>query len=89
MIDNTLMSKKSTSGGGVGSDLRIGHTQQYKKWEFTKDKAGLMSWIQSFAVYTAIVCSQDASKFNDLLAYTVIMIDERRHFKFEGWLTYL
>lgn len=48
----------------------------------------MLSWIQCFAVYTAIVCSQDPSRFNDLLGYMVIMINEGRRFRYQGWLTY-
>ena len=48
----------------------------------------MLSWIQCFSIYTAIVCSEDSSRFNDLLGYTVIMINEGRQFKYQGWLTY-
>jgi hypothetical protein len=54
----------------------------------TKDEAGLLSWIQYFAAFTAIVCSQDPSRRKDLLAYMVIMVNEARRFKYQGWLTY-
>ena len=88
--DNILLSKKSTNGGaggGGGSEPSVGHTQRRKR-EFTKDEAGLLSWIQCFAAFTAIVCSQDPTRCNDLLAYMVIMVNEARRFKYQGWLTY-
>ena len=59
--DNILLSKKATNGGaggGGGSEPSVGHTRRRKR-EFTKDEAGLLSWIQCFAAFTAIVCSQD------------------------------
>ena len=75
--DNILLTKKITSGGTSGSNPGPGHTQQYRKREFTKDEAGLLSWTQCFAVYTAIVCcSQDASRINDLLAYILMRRDD-------------
>ena len=88
--DNILLSKKSTNGGaggGGGSEPSVGHTQRRKR-EFTKDESGLLSWIQCFAAFTAIVCSQDPTRCNDLLAYMVIMVNEARRFKYQGWLTY-
>ena len=47
----------------------------------------MLSWIQCFAIYIAIVCSHDLSRFNDLLGYMVIMINEGRQFNYQGWLT--
>lgn len=85
--DNILLAKKSASSGGT-SQNESGLVQRYKKREFTKDEAGMLSWIQCFAVYIAIVCSQDLTRFNDLLGYMVIMINEGRHFRYQGWLTY-
>ena len=75
--DNILLTKKSASSSGT-SQTESGLIQRYKKWEFTKDEAGISSWIQCFAVYTAVVCSQHPSRFNDLLGYTVTMINEGR-----------
>ena len=85
--DNILLAKKSNSGSGT-VQTESGLVWRYKKREFTKDEAGMLSWIQCFAVYMAIVCSQDPSRFNDLLGYMVIMINEGRRFKYQGWLTY-
>ena len=85
--DNILLAKKSASSSGT-SQTESGLIQRYKKREFTKDEAGMLSWIQCFAVYTAVVCSQDPSRFNDLLGYMVTIINEGRRFKYQGWLTY-
>ena len=82
--DNILLAKKSTGTSATESGL----TQRYKKREFTKDEAGMLSWMQCFTVYTAIVCSQDPGRLNDLLGYMVIMSNEGRRFKYQGWLTY-
>ena len=81
--DNILLCKRAVSG-----TIDSGHGQRYKKREFTKDESGLLSWIQCFIAYIAIVCSREPSRLNDLLAYMVIMINEGRRFKFQGWLTY-
>ena len=85
--DNILLAKKSTGTSG-SSATESGLTQRYKKREFTKDEARMLSWIQCFTVYTAIVCSQDPGRLNDLLGYMVIMSNEGRRFKYQGWLTY-
>ena len=86
--DNILLAKKAPSGDRSDGDSGSGHTRRHKKREFSKDEAGLLSWTQCFAVYTAIVCSQNPERINDLLAYMVTMINEGRRFKFQGWLTY-
>ena len=77
--DNILLVKKSASSGGT-SQTESGLVQRYKKREFTKDEAGMLSWIQCFAVYIAIVSFQDPSRFSDLLRYMVILINAGRRF---------
>ena len=84
--DNILLSKRNVMGSGTTAES--GHTHRYKKREFTKDEAGLLSWTQCFVAYTAIVCAQNPNRLGDLLAYMVIMINEARRFKYQGWLTY-
>ena len=86
--DNILLAKRAPIGERNDTDPGSGHTRRHKKREFTRDEAGLLSWTQCFAVYTAIVCSQNPDRINDLLAYMVTMINEGRRFKFQGWLTY-
>ena len=83
-LSDLLQAKKSTGTSG-SSATESGLTQRYKRREFTKDET---SWIQCFTVYTAIVCSQDPGRHNDLLGYMVIMSNEGRRFKYQGWLTY-
>ena len=53
--DNLLLSKKTAGGGCKGSESSSAHSHRFKKWEFTRDEAGLLSWVQCFAVYTAIM----------------------------------
>lgn len=84
--DNILLSRRN--GSGSGTPAEPGHSQRAKKRQFTKDEAGLLSWVQCFAALTAIICSRDPTCLNDLLAYMVIMTNEARRFKYQGWLTY-
>ena len=86
--DNTLLSKKTAGGECKGSESSSGHSHRFRKQEFTRDKAGLLSWMQCFIVYTAIICSKNPGRINDLLPYIVMMIIEGWRFKFQGWLTY-
>ena len=82
--DNIELSRKNppqdTAQGGTPSKL--------KRRELTEDVNGLMSWVQCFSVYIAVITNKQPTRLQELLAYMVTMINEARRFKMRGWLAY-
>ena len=48
----------------------------------------LLSWVQCFGVYTAVVASQYPERVQKLLAYQTLMVREARRCGGKGWLSY-
>ena len=48
----------------------------------------LLSWIQCFGVYAAVVISKHPEKMKQLLAYQTMIVGEATHCGSKGWLAY-
>ena len=48
----------------------------------------LLSWVQCFSIYTAVVASAYPERVQKLLAYQTLIIREARRFGGKGWLSY-
>ena len=46
-----------------------------KKRELTEDWKGLVAWSVSFSTYVAIIAKEHPEKFQQLLAYAIILIE--------------
>ena len=55
--------------------------------EIGGDRA-LLTWVSSFATYTAIVAQAHPERVTDMLAYMRIIIREASKFSGTGWLAY-
>ena len=86
--DNLLLERKcqSVAGEAVGSGSNSAKTT--KKRELLNDPKGLLSWIQCFTTYTAIVTAVHPERLSQLMAYQSLIIREARSFKYKGWLSY-
>lgn len=50
--------------------------------------SGILEWVQSFAIYMAVVCRKQPHRIQDLLSYQTLIIEASLEYQGDGWMGY-
>ena len=80
-----LRSNLEAQHRGVGQEQTASSSQPKQGRREIPD---LLSWVQCFGTYLAVIASKHPERVRELLAYQTLIVREARRCGGKGWLTY-